>query len=81
MTEAITFDAIVYKVSTLVDQGLRISFDLPENAIIACAQLMACKREGSILHVTIAIEKQLVSDASKENAIQTRTVRKSSRTP
>jgi hypothetical protein len=79
MGESITFDAVVYKVSTLVDQGLRISFDLPETAIVAAAQLMACKREGSILHITIDPEKQVASGANEHGTIPARTERKSIR--
>jgi len=53
MTENIEFDATVYKVQTLVDQGLRVTLDLPETAIIAAAQLMTLKRIGTILHVIV----------------------------
>ena len=41
----ITFSAVVYKVSTLADGGLRITLDLPETAIPQAAMLMECKRE------------------------------------
>jgi hypothetical protein len=77
--EDITFDAIPYKVQTLVDQGLRVTFDLPETAIIAAAQLMAAKREGLILHVTIVTEKQVTTVGSESGTISTRTERKSIR--
>jgi hypothetical protein len=77
--EAIEFDAIVYKVQTLVDQGLRVSFDLPETAIIAAAQLMAVKREGNILHVVIQPDKQVSSGGNEQGKISTGTVRKSVR--
>jgi hypothetical protein len=36
---------IVYKVQTLVDGGIRITLDLPEQAIPQAAMLMECKRE------------------------------------
>jgi hypothetical protein len=75
----ITFDATVYKVQTLVDQGLRVALDLPETAIVAAAQLMALKREGAILHVTIGIDKQIETVENNESAIQTGTIRKSIR--
>ncbi len=80
MGEPIEFDATVYKVQTLIDQGLRVTFDLPETAIIAAAQLMAAKREGMILHVTIETDKQSGS-TGKENGIQERRERKSIRSP
>jgi hypothetical protein len=76
MSERIEFDATVNKVQTLVDQGLRVSFDLPETAIVAAAQLMAAKRQGAILHVVIEMQYETVGN---ENAIQKRTERKSSR--
>ena len=40
----ITFDAVVYKVQTLIDGGIRVTLDLPENAIPQAAMLMECKR-------------------------------------
>jgi len=66
MSEAITFDATVYKAQTLVDQGLRITLDLPETALIAFAQLIACKRAGQVLHVTIDVDES-VKPVGKEN--------------
>ena len=45
MSEAIQFAAVVYKVQTLVDGGLRVTFDLPEQAIPQAAMLMECKRQ------------------------------------
>jgi hypothetical protein len=54
MTDStITFDATCYKVQTLVDNGLRVTLDLPEQAIEAAAVLMAFKRAGVALRVTI----------------------------
>ena len=50
--EPVTFEAAVSKVTTLADGGIRITFDLPEDAIIAAALLMECKREGVVLQVT-----------------------------
>lgn len=52
--DAIVFDAIVYKVSTLADGGLRITLDLPESAIPEAARLMECKRNETALRVAIA---------------------------
>ena len=49
---SITFDAIVYKVQTLADGGLRLTLDLPEQAIPQAAMLMECKREGIPLKFT-----------------------------
>ena len=50
---AIRFAASVEKVQTLVDGGIRITLDLPEDAIAQAAQLMACKREGIPLKVEV----------------------------
>lgn len=52
MSEAITFTAQVYKVQTLVDNGIRLTLDLPETAIPQMAQLAACQREGLALRFT-----------------------------
>jgi len=54
--ELISFQAIVYKVQTLVDNGLRVTFDLPEQAVAAAAQLMELKRLGAALTVRVKIE-------------------------
>jgi len=77
---AIEFDAIVYKVQTLSDFGLRITLDLPETAIIAAAQMMTIKREKGILHILATADIQPRSEEKLERAtIQARTERKSSR--
>ncbi len=55
--DALSFDAAVYKVQTLVDNGLRVTLDLPEQAIDAAAVLMAIKREGLAVKVTVKIDK------------------------
>lgn len=78
MSEPITFDAVVYKVQTLVDQGLRVTLDLPETALIAAAQLMATKREGMVLHITALTDKQ-PGTVGQENGVQERRERKSLR--
>ncbi len=44
MTDAVTFPAQVARVQTLADGGLRVTFDLPEGAVLAAAQLMEFKR-------------------------------------
>jgi hypothetical protein len=81
LSDAIEFDAIVYKVQTLAeDHGLRFTFDAPETAIIAAAQLMATKREGIALHITVTTEKQSASTRN-ENGVQKRRERKSIRSP
>ena len=47
MSEAvIRFTASVYKVSTLIDGGIRLTLDLPETAIAQAAMLMEAKQQG-----------------------------------
>jgi len=53
--DALTFDATAAKVQTLVDNGIRITLDLPETAIEAAAVLMALKREGLAIKVSVEI--------------------------
>jgi hypothetical protein len=53
----ITFAAIVASVKTLVDGGIRITFDLPEDAIAQAASLMACKKDGIALRVEVKEDK------------------------
>ena len=50
MSETI-FWAIVGKVQTMADGGIRVYLDLPESAIVQAAELMAYKREGVVLDV------------------------------
>ena len=53
--DALTFDATVNKVQTLADQGLRVTLDLPEQAIEAAGVLMALKRPRAALQVAVEI--------------------------
>lgn len=53
LAEAITFQATVYKVQTLAtDLGVRVTFDLPEDAIPQMAMLAEAKRQGIYLDVS-----------------------------
>ena len=49
----ITFDAVVAKVTTMVDGGIRVTLDLPEYAIEAAAELMRYKRDEASLRVAL----------------------------
>ena len=53
--DALTFDATVAKVQTLVDNGIRVTLGLPETAIEAAAVLMSVKREGLALKVSVKV--------------------------
>ena len=59
--DVLTFDATVAKVQTLVDNGIRLTLDLPEQAIEAAAVLMALKRQGSALKVTVELDSKTKS--------------------
>lgn len=52
----IRFDAIVYKVQTLSDGGIRLTLDLPETAIPQMAMLAETKREGVPLEFTAKVK-------------------------
>jgi len=66
MSNSIECDAVVYKVSTLADHGIRISLDLPETATMQMAMFAECQRMGVILSVKCT---PIVQDASNpENA-------------
>ena len=57
MAEAvIRFDAIVYKVQTLADGGVRVTLDLPETCIPQMAMLAETKREGVPLVFTAKVK-------------------------
>ena len=70
----IVFDAVVYKVATLVDNGIRVTFDLPEDAVMQAAQMMELHRRGIPLIIAV---KQVVSDYGQ---IPEGSIRKSKRT-
>ena len=53
----IVFEATISGVKTLVDNGIRITFDLPETAVTQAAQLMELKRLGVALVVSVAQDK------------------------
>ena len=58
----ITFSASVAAVKTLVDGGIRVTLDLPEDTIRQVAMLMECNREMIPLRVVVmADEEQEVS--------------------
>jgi hypothetical protein len=56
MSESIVFVAQVARVQTLADGGLRFTFDAPESAILAAAELMTAKRFGKVLSVTCEMD-------------------------
>jgi positive regulator of sigma E activity len=54
--DEITFQAIVARVQTMADNGIRVTVDLPEQAVLEAAQLMELKRLGIVLDVTVRAE-------------------------
>lgn len=53
MAALTTFNAAVEQVRTLADGGLRVTLDLPEDAIESAAIMMECKRNATYLRVTV----------------------------
>lgn len=69
---AITFDAIVEKVQTLVDMGLRVTLDLPEDAVTQAAQLMELRRIGSSITVSVFVKQRITELDEKRSNKQSR---------
>ena len=57
MSDDLRFQAIVARVTTLADNGLRVTLDLPEQAVVEAAQLMELKRLGAVLDVIAKVGK------------------------
>lgn len=74
MVQPTTFEAVVAKVQTLADGGIRVAFDLPEGATLQAAELMEYKRWGVPLVVATT-----PTDCKTEacNAVGKRSKRKS----
>ena len=71
----ITFPAIVYKVQTLIDGGVRVTLDLPEDCIPQMAMLAETKREGIPLTFMAQVDGE-PEIRKKANGNTTRTRRK-----
>ena len=80
MSEQLAFDAIVYKVQTLVDNGLRVTLDLPEYEILAATLLMALKRDSKPLRIVARVDDDCKASENKPIDIPERLKRKSQRT-
>jgi hypothetical protein len=55
MSDAIEFTAQVFKVQTLVDNGIRVTLDLPETETVTMAKLAECQRFGAILQINASV--------------------------
>lgn len=53
MTEKVEFHGAINKVSTLADLGIRVVFDLSEDAVMQAAQLMAIRQAGMSVKVVV----------------------------
>lgn len=66
MSEAITFTAVVQKIQTLADGGLRFTFDAPETEVMAAAELMEAKRVGVVLSVVVQVDEKTEKNRKKQ---------------
>lgn len=67
----IVFTAAVYKVQTLTDGGVRVTLDLPEDAIPQMAMLAEVRRQGVPLVFSAKVEKdEPIKTGNKRNARQ-----------
>lgn len=64
MANKIIFSAYIASVKTLVDGGIRITLDLPEQAIAQAAALMECRREMIPLRVEVMAD---TNEAENDN--------------
>jgi len=60
MSDAIEFTAQVYKVQTLVDNGIRVTLDLPETETLTMAKLAECQRFGVALQIVATVQKEKI---------------------
>ena len=81
MTDTLQFDAEVVKVQTLVDDGIRLTLDLPETAITEAAVLMELKRQGIAIRVTVEKATCKAGENRDNGEVSKRAKRQSKRTP
>ena len=75
--DAIEFPAIVQKVQTLADGGIRATFDMPETCVMQAAELMACKRVEVALMVSVTADMINKLDHNGKSKLDTGKKRKS----
>lgn len=75
----IHFMAVVYKVQTTADFGIRVTLDLPETAIPEMAALAMCKRLGVVLDISAQPIVQDQSQADRADGKKARPATKSLR--
>lgn len=62
MSNALVFIAVVEKVQTLADGGIRVTLDLSETAIPEMAALAACRQQGLVLRFEATEHEQAEPD-------------------
>lgn len=55
------FPAVVCRVKSMVDKGIRVEFDLPETETGAMARLHEISREGTVIRVVIYDDDQFMA--------------------
>ena len=73
--EAIRFTASVNKVQTMVDGGLRVVLDFPENAIETASALMKVKSNGWLLEIAaVPFQQVIVASVKQEESKNAQTL-------
>lgn len=75
----IIFNAQVYKVQTLVDNGIRVTLDLAETETVTMARLAECQRFGVMLQISATPDLQ--ERTGRVEQMETGRKRKSKWTP
>jgi hypothetical protein len=79
MSEAIKCHAVVYKVQSLVDHGVRITLDLPETEIMQMAMFAECQRMQVVLDVSALPMEASISNGDTADGKKSRSEMKSLR--
>jgi hypothetical protein len=68
----IVFTAAVFKVQNLIDGGIRVTLDLPEDAIPQAAMLLETRREGIPLLFTAIVDDPQKRDKAGDGSAKRR---------
>ena len=79
MSEAIKCHAVVYKVQTIVDNGVRITLDLPETEIMQMAMFAECQRMQVVLEISAMPMESSISNGDTVDGKKSRNETKSLR--
>ena len=74
-SKVIQFKATVYKVQTLVDNGLRLTLDLSEKELDTEKSMMECKTRGALLEIAAVPVKVEIKEPVKNEPAKRRTER------